>query len=294
MNENREVVSDVFSMLMQEKEYALEVYNALNGTDYDDPNEVRAVTLNHRSVSLTMKNDASFIVSTDLNVYEHQSTYNPNMPLRALLYLVDELKDFIKDYDIYGRRKIEIPTPKFAVFYNGKETRPETEVLKLSDLFKNLKDEPQLELTCKVYNINTGYNKDLKIECPVLDEYMTFVSKVREFDLKDKETSVSRAIDWCLENNVLAEFLERRKDEVKKAMTLDMTWERREQLIRRDERAEGRAEGQAMGREKGLLQGRAENARAVYERCLARGMSEEDAREISGIDITEITASVAL
>ena len=294
MNENREVVSDVFSMLMQEKEYALEVYNALNGTDYDDPNEVRAVTLNHRSVSLTMKNDASFIVSTDLNVYEHQSTYNPNMPLRALLYLVDELKDFIKDYDIYGRRKIEIPTPKFAVFYNGKETRPETEVLKLSDLFKNLKDEPQLELTCKVYNINTGYNKDLKIECPVLDEYMTFVSKVREFDLKDKETSVSRAIDWCLENNVLAEFLERRKDEVKKAKTLDMTWERREQLIRRDERAEGRAEGQAMGREKGLLQGRAENARAVYERCLARGMSEEDAREISGIDITEITASVAL
>ena len=155
MNENREVVSDVFSMLMQEKEYALEVYNALNGTDYDDPNEVKAVTLNHRSVSLTMKNDASFIVSTDLNIYEHQSTYNPNMPLRALLYLVDELKDFIKDYDIYGRRKIEIPTPKFAVFYNGKETRPETEVLKLSDLFKNLKDEPQLELTCKVYNINT-------------------------------------------------------------------------------------------------------------------------------------------
>ena len=283
MNENREVVSDVFSMLMQEKEYALEVYNALNGTHYDDPNEVKAVTLNHRSVSLTMKNDASYIVSSDLNIYEHQSTYNPNMPLRALLYLVDELKYFLKDYDIYGRRKIEIPTPKFAVFYNGREKRPETEVLKLSDLFKNLKDEPQLELTCKAYNINTGYNKDLRRECRVLDEYMIFVDKVREFDLKDEETSVSRAIDWCLENNVLAEFLERRKDEVKKAMTLDMTWERREQLIRRDERAEGREEGQAMGREKGLLQGRAENARAVYERCLARGMSEDEAREISGI-----------
>ena len=267
MNENREVVSDVFSMLMQEKEYALEVYNALNGTDYDDPNEVRAVTLNHRSVSLTMKNDASYIVSSDLNIYEHQSTYNPNMPLRALLYLVDELKYFLKDYDIYGRRKIEIPTPKFAVFYNGRETRPETEVLKLSDLFKNLKDEPQLELTCKVYNINTGYNKDLRSECRVLDEYMIFVDKVREFDLKDEETSVSRAIDWCLENDVLAEFLERRKDEVKKAMTLDMTWERREQLIRRDERAEGERS----------------NAQAVYERCLARGMSEEEAREISGI-----------
>ena len=271
MNENREVVSDVFSMLMQEKEYALEVYNALNGTKYDDPNEVKAVTLNHRSVSLTMKNDASYIVSSDLNIYEHQSTYNPNMPLRALLYLVDELKYFLKDYDIYGRRKIEIPTPKFAVFYNGRETRPETEVLKLSDLFKNLKDEPQLELTCKAYNINTGYNKNLRSECRVLDEYMIFVDKVREFDLKDEETSVSRAIDWCLENNVLAEFLERRKDEVKKAMTLDMTWERREQLIRRDERAEGRSEGERI------------KAQAVYERCLARGMSEDEAREISGI-----------
>ena len=170
------------------------------------------------------------------------------------------------------------------MFYNGRETRPETEVLKLSDLFKNLKDEPQLELTCKAYNINTGYNKNLRSECRVLDEYMIFLDKVREFDLKDEETSVSRAIDWCLENNVLAEFLERRKDEVKKAMTLDMTWERREQLIRRDERAEGHAEGH----DEGLAQGRKETAMAVYERCLTRGMSAEEAREISGIDITEI------
>ena len=108
--ENREVKSDVFSMLMENKEYALQVYNAVNDSDYDDPEQIEIYTL-EKGISLSLRNDASFIVDMNLNLYEHQSTYNPNMPLRSLIYLTDIIKTYVKDQDIFGRRRVMIPTP---------------------------------------------------------------------------------------------------------------------------------------------------------------------------------------
>ena len=67
---SREYKSDVFSMLMENKTYALEVYNALNDTDYTDPEVVEVVDLD-KGVSLSMRNDASFIVDMSINFYEH-------------------------------------------------------------------------------------------------------------------------------------------------------------------------------------------------------------------------------
>ena len=202
MSENREVKSDVFSMLMQEKEYALQVYNVVNDSHYDDPEKIEITTLK-KGISLSIRNDASIILDMNLNLYEHQSTYSPNMPLRSLIYLADILKPIVKDKDIFGRKIIKIPNPKFVVFYNGRENRPAVEWLKLSDAYEHQMEEPELELSCIVYNINPGMNEDLLNKCKVLKEYMIFIERIRKNEEEKKEEPIKEAIEWCIENNIL-------------------------------------------------------------------------------------------
>lgn len=247
---NREYRSDVFCMLMQVPEYALDVYNALNNSDYKDPGLVEMKTLD-KGISLTIRNDAAFIIDMNLSIYEHQSTYNPNMPLRALIYLADILKPIVKKQNLYSRAKIIIPTPNFVVFYNGEEKRPRKEIQKLSDLYKH-GEEVNLELICTVYNINPGNNEDILSKSEVLDGYMIFVEKVRELLAADDEEAVSHAVDYCIEHEVLADFFVQKKAEVVKTMTIDMTYERRMELIARDSREEGIQEGIQQEMEKGI------------------------------------------
>jgi hypothetical protein len=242
---NREYKSDVFGMLMEEPGYALEVYNALNHSDYRDPGLVEMCSL-ERGISLSVRNDAAFILDMNLSVYEHESTICPNMPLRALIYVTNILEQWVKKKNIYGRKLVKIPTPRFAVFYNGVEEQPEQYQLKLSDAYANPMEEPELELTCAVYNINSGKNRELLSECPVLEQYMVFVRYVREgleiYPEKDLAKAIDGAIDRCIEEGVLREFLMKRREEVTKVTQLDYTFDRRIELEREDAREEALAE----------------------------------------------------
>ena len=159
-NGNREFKSDVFSMLMEDKANALSVYNVLNGTNITNPDELEICTLD-KGVSLTVRNDAAFVVDAALSIYEHQSTICPNMPVRNLIYYTTIISKYIKKKNIYGRKQIKIPVPKFVVFYNGGEQQPAEYDMKLSDAFEKKVEDPELELVCKVYNINFGKNKEL-------------------------------------------------------------------------------------------------------------------------------------
>ena len=240
---NREYKSDVFGMLMEEPGYALEVYNALNHSDYRDPGLVEVCSL-ERGISLSVRNDAAFILDMNLSVYEHESTVCPNMPLRALIYVTNILEQWVKKQNIYGRKLVKIPTPRFAVFYNGVEDQPELYQLKLSDAYANPMEEPELELACTVYNINAGMNRKLLSECPVLEQYMMFVGYVREYlgayPEKDLRKAIDKAIDRCIREDVLREFLIRRRREVTKVTQLDYTFDRRIELEREDAIAEER------------------------------------------------------
>ena len=159
-NGNREYKSDVFSMLMEDKKNALSVYNVLNGTNHTNPDDLEIYTLD-KGVSLTVRNDAAFVVDAALSIYEHQSTICPNMPVRNLIYYTTIISKFLKNRNIYGRSLVKIPVPKFVVFYNGDEEQPEAYDMKLSDAFEKKTDNPELELVCKVYNINFGKNEQL-------------------------------------------------------------------------------------------------------------------------------------
>ena len=249
---NREYKSDVFSMLLEEPANALEVYNGLNGTNYEDPNELE-IHLLDKGVSLSIYNDSSFIIDMNLSLYEHQSTYNPNIPLRNLIYLVSLWQKFINNRDLYGRRLIKIPTPHFAVFYNGTEDRPEVEEMCLSSAFEHPTEYPEIELKCMVYNINKGKNVELLERCTVLKNYMYFVDMVRFYSIQlgnsqeTLEQAIEMAIDDCIRNHILEEFFRKRRAEVIKVTQLDYTWERREELIRKEEFEEGRHEGRHEG-----------------------------------------------
>jgi hypothetical protein len=294
-NGNREYKSDVISMMLQIPEYALDVYNAMNDSVYTDPDMIQIMRLEN-GISLSVRNDASFFISNYLNLYEHQSTYSPNAPLRFLIYLTNLLKKTIRKRDLYGRKRVQIATPHFAVFYNGTEKRPEKEVLKLSDAFINRTDTPEIELTVTVYNINPDNNTQLLEKSEVLRGYMIFVNRVREnlehqkkiaqnaseYDEaayeEDLEKAINEAIDYCVKHHIMEEFFRENRNEVTKSMVLDYTWERREELIRAEEYEDGKREGLEIGR----AEGERERDRFLINRWLQKGKTVAEIAEDLG------------
>lgn len=145
----------IFRMIFKEKREFLDLYNAMNGTHYTNPDELTVTTLDN-AIYLGMKNDVSFLLQDTLSLYEHQSTDNPNMPLRNLLYVSDIYSQLTWTADLYGSRLVRIPEPRFIEFYNGTKELPERCERKLSDAYANPTDSPALELTTTVLNINPG------------------------------------------------------------------------------------------------------------------------------------------
>ncbi|MDD6038861.1 MAG: transposase, partial [bacterium] len=136
------------------------------------------------------------------------------------------------------------PVPHFVVFYNGNLNAPEHEILRLSDAFEHETDEPELELICHVYNINRGNNTQLLEKCTTLREYMYFVDLVRDnhATMEHLEEAIQKAIDQCIRENVLKDFLKEYGAEVMHMMTLDFTFERRLELQREEALEEGKCE----------------------------------------------------
>lgn len=236
MSSNQEYKSDVFSMLMENPQNSMSVYNALNHSNYRDTSLIQVYKLEN-GIRLSVRNDASFIIDSYLNLYEHQSRYNPNMPLRFLIYATDLFKRLVKNKDLLSTSIRKIPTPKFAVFYNGVEERPEIEHMRLSDAFQNPTDAPELELKCTVYNINPNHNRELMEQCDVLREYTAFVERVREYEKSyPLEHALDLAIKNCISDHILEEFLLENWAEVKRVSMLDYTFERRMQLAEDESR----------------------------------------------------------
>lgn len=240
---NREYKSSVFTMLLKEKGNALNVFNALNGTDYtsEDDLEIRML---ENAIYLSFRNDASFIIAGTLNLYEHQSTYNPNMPLRDLIYVANLLADIVKDSDLFGEQLVQIPEPKFVTFYNGTKKQPPVEELRLSDAYIHRTDQPQLELCCIVININPGHNERFMERCRILREYTIYVEKIRFYQkTMSLEDALERAIDECIREHVLENFLRKQRAEVMSMSVLEFNLEKQLVFQREAGREEGREEG---------------------------------------------------
>lgn len=239
---HRQAKDRLFRFLFEkDREALLSLYNALNGTNYTDPAAMQVVTI-ESAVYIVMKNDLAFVLAGVLNLYEHQSTKNPNLPVRFLIYLAQEYQKLIEavDVSLYGTKQITLPTPRCVVFYNGDEKAPEEEILQLSDAFENQSQSADVNLQVRVLNINRGHNRELMEKCSILREYAEFVEITKVYINKcdDRKTALDQAIDDCIEQNILADFLRTYRAEVLGMLLEEFDVKKYERTIR----AEGRFE----------------------------------------------------
>ncbi|RHR33792.1 hypothetical protein [Eubacterium sp. AF19-12LB] len=266
----------VFRMLFgyeKYKENLLELFNALNDTAYTNPDDLEINTLDD-VFYMKMKNDVSCIIDNRIAIYEHQSTWNYNMPLRGFRYTAELYNKFImeNDLDVYRRKMIKLPTPQYVVFYNGTERRAEKEILRLSDSFIMPCSEGEYEWTATVYNINDGHNKDLMNKCKIMQEYATMVAKIREF--RQKGCDLDMAIEYCLLHDVLKEFLLEHKSEVADMLRMEYDEARTMNHLKEDYYEEGVKDG-AMKAKVSLIC-----------RNLSAGITAEQIAEFMGEDIS--------
>ena len=237
---NRKYKDTVFRMLFSDRKNLLSLYNAVNGSAYEDEAALEIVTLEN-AIYMGMKNDLAFIVDTGLFLYEHQSTYTPNMPLRDLFYISAEYQKFVNHRSLYSSVIQKIPAPNFIVFYNGTEKKEDSWINYLSEAYQNLSGEPNLELKVLTLNINEGHNGELMEQCQILREYAQYVAKVREYA---RETELDeQAVNDCIQNNILTEFLRKNKSEVIAMSIFEYDKEEEEKKLRKAEFEAGREAG---------------------------------------------------
>lgn len=228
----------VFRKIFHDKEKLLSLYNALNHSHYEDPELLHITTLEN-AVYLSLQNDLSFVVDFDLWFFEHQSTLNPNMPYRFLLYLASEYSKLNTDDLLYSNKLQMLDTPHFVVFYNGTDPLPEYSTLKLSSAYRNKEEAPQLELQVQVININLGFNAELMDACQILKEYAQFVAEVRkQAKVYPNRQAIVQAVDVCIKKDILKEFLLENKKEVIDMVFFEYDAEAEKRVIYKDGRAE--------------------------------------------------------
>ena len=265
---NRTYKSTLFIMLFQDKNNLLELYNAISGKHYTDP-EILEINTLENAIYMTVKNDVSFLIDGRLSLYEHQSTYNPNLPLRFLIYIAKLYSRMTRNANLYGTKVIRIPPPEFLIFYNGKEELPDRTVLNLSDMYEKEDPHAGLELSAVMLNISGKHNQKLKDACRTLKEYALYTDKVRKYvEEMELADAVEQAIQECIAEGVLKDFLEKHRAEAKEMSIFEYDQEKH----MRQEREEAWADGRL----------------SIIMQMLNNGMSEEEIAHVAGASEEEI------
>ena len=227
-----------------------------------------------------MKNDISFLIGQHLSLYEAQSTWNPNMPLRGLFYFSRLYQGYIKEHqlDLYSRRPLSLPFPEFVVFYNGTMDQPDRMELRLSDLFSQAEGVPCLECTATMININFGHNEEMMKSCRKLYEYAFLINAVRSRlnEGLHLEVAVDQAVEDCIQNDILKSFLLKHREEVREMILSEYD----EELHINSEKKISYEEGLEAGVVQGTHHGQ-ERVNALITRLAAAGRADDIIRSAS-------------
>lgn len=247
---NKQYKDRLFRLLFGSLDMAdniVSLYNALNSTAYGK-DDIEDITTIDDVIYIKMKNDVSFLLDDYMNLWEQQSSFNPNMPVRGLMYYGNLFSQYIdkSGESIYGSRLIQLPTPKYIVFYNGPTDRSPVEKLKLSDAFIHPDHSSEFEWTATVYNLNKGKNDQLLHLCKPLGDYMTLIGYIREYQTEglDPKDAVDQAVQRCIAENILSGFLTKHRAEVMDVCITEFNEKAYADSIRREGEARGRKEGQ--------------------------------------------------
>ena len=263
----------------QSKRWRLQLYNALNGTKITDPDALKINTIEN-VIYITMHNDISFLVDTEMNLYEQQSSWNPNMPLRGFLYFAILYQQYLKENkkNILSENLVQIPTPKFFVFYHGTNNNEDSWKMRLSDAFFNKGSEGDFEWTATVINLHPDHNSTLNKNCTPLYHYVKFVSMIAANKKAgmDKHDAIEKAVDKAIEENLLEGFFKINRAEVIGMCLTEYDEEEFKRVCREDGYADGLAEG------------RSEKAVETATNALKMGLSAEKTSKITGLLIEEV------
>jgi hypothetical protein len=289
MGANKKYKASVFSFLFSDPDLLRELYCALEGVSL--PADI-PITINTLTDVLFKDriNDISFAIGDKLVILiEHQSTINPNIAFRLLIYIAKVYEKIIGGKNIYASRLIRIPRPEFFVLYNGVSPYPDEELLKLSSAFESgllpEKGHPALDLEVRVININQGRNREIAEKCKTLGEYSAFVEKVREFEKEtdNLEEAVKKAVIYCRDHDILKEFLAKNATEVLEMLMTEWNWDDALACRYEEGREEGLEKGREEGREEGLEKGHTEKALEIARKMKNAGRSLSEITEFTGL-----------
>lgn len=254
---NRKYKDHLFRYIFKDKKELLQLYNALNGSDYRDAGKLRINTMGD-VIYLGMKNDLSFLIGDMLNLYEHQSSVNPNMPLRGLLYFAGVYSGYLEEIraDIYGSVQVKLPLPRYIVFYNGTGEEPDERELLLSDAFllPERRDDACLECRVLMMNINLGHNRRLMEKCRRLEEYARFVKEIRDrlsLGMPLRE-AVDSAVEFCIRQGVLEDILRKDRAEVVNLILTEYNEKQHLANVKKEGYEDGLEKGKGLGRIEGV------------------------------------------
>ena len=300
---NRQYKDSLFRFIFgreENKQNLLDLYNALNNSNYKNKDDLEINTLEN-AIYMRMKNDVSFVLDSQMVLLEHQSTFNPNMPLRGFLYFAKlyetRIATIMNLKNIYYPKLIKIPTPRYIVFYNGYDKKfGESIELRLSDAFEDTNKTNGYEWTAKMLNINYGQNKDLLIKCKILGEYSYFVECARKYSKKYEDFSIAidNAVEECIEKGILKDLLLKYSVEVKNMLLTEFDEEKDWAIIAKGHEEIGYEKGIEEGIEKGKKEGIKEGMKNIINIMLSNGTSKETILKqmnISEIDYNKIIAS---
>lgn len=272
---NREYRDRLFKFIFgkeENKAWTLSLYNAVNGSNHRDASSITLTTVSD-AVYMGMKNDVSFLVSGTMNLYEQQRTYNPNMPMRFLIYAGQLYSKYIElgnnKCNLYSSTQQVFPSPRCICFYNGEEEKDDMSELYLSSSFKEKSD---IEVTVTMININYGRNRELFDRCEPLKEYSWFTDRVNinQNEMGNLEAAIDAALEEMPKDFVIREFLIANKAEVKRMCITEYDEARTMSLFKEEGRQEGREEGVEEGTIKTL-------AGLVDDGLLSEGKAAEKA-----------------
>ncbi len=254
---NRTYKDRLFKIIFEDKKELLSLYNALTSKNYQNPDELEINTIDD-VIYMHLKNDMSFILDDWQNLFEQQSTFNPNQPLRGFFYFADLYKVKYFGKKIYSTRLLKIPTPQYIVFYNGTANMPDKKELRLSDSFQQPTEQPDIEVVAHMLNINYGHNKELMERCQKLKEYAQFIDIIRHYLKENKqwsnEQAISKAIDDCIQNNILRDILQKERLRVMASILSEFDEVGYKEMILEEAYEEAYEEGLEAGRQEGREQ----------------------------------------
>ena len=292
---NKEYKDRLFKFIFgnpENKEWTLSLYNAINNTSYQNSDDIQLTTIEN-AVYMKMKNDVSFLVDNTMSFYEQQSTFNPNMPMRFLIYAGMVYSNYVENNKTYHRfsyNQQKAPTPKCVCFYNGVTKKDDKTILKLSESFAE-NSNPDIEVTVTMININYGHNNDLMESCKPLKEYAWFVDRVRTAQKEEEnlEKAIDKVLDELPDDSLIKPFLVKNKAEVKYMCITEYDEQRAFAELKEDAREDGRKEGRKEGRREGRKEGLEEGKLETALNLLAMGIiSKEDIAKATGFTIERI------